>query len=79
MSRCEDYPCCGHGPAGDGGGCPTVEEKACGCGEGCEECDGTGTVEVTLWNCVECGKLFKPTSSSICPSCLDNMKWEDYD
>jgi len=22
--RCEDYPCCGHGPApyGDGGGCP---------------------------------------------------------
>lgn len=24
MPRCEDYPCCGHGPAplGDGGGCP---------------------------------------------------------
>jgi hypothetical protein len=24
MARCEDYPCCGHGPAphGDGGGCP---------------------------------------------------------
>lgn len=24
MSHCEDYPCCGHGPAplGDGGGCP---------------------------------------------------------
>jgi hypothetical protein len=24
MNRCEDYPCCGHGPAplGDGGGCP---------------------------------------------------------
>lgn len=24
MSRCEDYPCCGHGPApyGDSGGCP---------------------------------------------------------
>jgi hypothetical protein len=19
---CEDYPCCGHGPMGDGGGCP---------------------------------------------------------
>ncbi len=22
MARCEDYPCCGHGPAGDGGACP---------------------------------------------------------
>lgn len=24
MARCEDYPCCGHGPPplGDGGGCP---------------------------------------------------------
>ena len=24
MATCEDYPCCGHGPApyGDGGGCP---------------------------------------------------------
>ena len=24
MNQCEDYPCCGHGPApyGDGGGCP---------------------------------------------------------
>jgi len=24
MARCEDYPCCGHGPEpyGDGGGCP---------------------------------------------------------
>ncbi len=23
MPRCEDYPCCGHGPAGDGGACPS--------------------------------------------------------
>ncbi|KKL54031.1 hypothetical protein LCGC14_2269500 [marine sediment metagenome] len=24
MARCEDFPCCGHGPTpiGDGGGCP---------------------------------------------------------
>ncbi len=22
MARCEDYPCCGHGPTGDGGACP---------------------------------------------------------
>jgi len=27
--RCEDYPCCGHGPAphGDGGGCPDEEGR----------------------------------------------------
>jgi len=34
--RCEDYPCCGHGPAplGDGGGCPDAEGRfdCCGCG-----------------------------------------------
>lgn len=30
--RCEDYPCCGHGPAplGDGGGCPDSD--------GCFDC-----------------------------------------
>ena len=29
MPRCEDYPCCGHGPApyGDGGGCPDSEGR----------------------------------------------------
>lgn len=29
MARCEDYPCCGHGPApyGDGGGCPDAEGR----------------------------------------------------
>lgn len=29
MNRCEDYPCCGHGPAplGDGGGCPDSEGR----------------------------------------------------
>lgn len=27
--RCEDYPCCGHGPPpmGDGGGCPDSEGR----------------------------------------------------
>jgi len=27
--HCEDYPCCGHGPAplGDGGGCPDSEGR----------------------------------------------------
>jgi len=29
MRRCEDYPCCGHGPAplGDGGGCPDEQGR----------------------------------------------------
>lgn len=30
MDRCEDYPCCGHGPestGGDGGGCPDSEGR----------------------------------------------------
>ena len=29
MPRCEDYPCCGHGPEpyGDGGGCPDSEGR----------------------------------------------------
>lgn len=28
--KCEDYPCCGHGPestGGDGGGCPDAEGR----------------------------------------------------
>jgi hypothetical protein len=28
--KCEDYPCCGHGPVstgGDGGGCPDAEGR----------------------------------------------------
>lgn len=35
--RCEDYPCCGHGPAplGDGGGCPNEDGSfnCCNCGK----------------------------------------------
>lgn len=34
--KCEDYPCCGHGPEpiGDGGGCPNSEGQfnCCECG-----------------------------------------------
>lgn len=35
--RCEDYPCCGHGPTssgGDGGGCPDSSGRfaCCECG-----------------------------------------------
>ncbi len=34
-NRCEDYPCCGHGPPpGDGGGCPNAAGQfdCVGCG-----------------------------------------------
>ena len=33
--RCEDYPCCGHGPAGDGGACPDKSGRfpCCECGK----------------------------------------------
>ncbi len=29
MNRCEDFPCCGHGPPpmGDGGGCPDEDGR----------------------------------------------------
>ena len=30
---CEDYPCCGHGPQGDGGACPDKNGRF-----GCVEC-----------------------------------------
>jgi len=62
MSRCEDYPCCGHGPPtgispGDGGGCP--DEDGC-------------------FDCVECGgKLPNNSPSSICRSCRDDMARRD--
>lgn len=35
MARCEDYPCCGHGPAGDGGACPDSKGRF-----PCVECGG---------------------------------------
>lgn len=33
--RCEDYPCCGHGEAGDGGPCPDDRGRfpCLGCGK----------------------------------------------
>ena len=35
--KCEDYPCCGHGPTpyGDGGGCPDAQGRfnCVGCGQ----------------------------------------------
>ena len=64
--RCEDYPCCGHGPPpmGDGGGCPTVTR------------DGS-----LRWPCARCGKrLPKKSPSALCAGCQNWYRHhEDYD
>lgn len=55
MARCEDYPCCGHGPPphGDGGGCPEVDSH------GRER-----------FRCVRCHTLMEPKApSAICNGC----------
>ncbi len=54
-TRCEDYPCCGHGPPpmGDGGGCPVRYE------------DGS-----ERYACVSCGVLMRAGApSAICGGC----------
>lgn len=57
-TRCEDYPCCGHGPTsqgGDGGGCPVTYA------------DGT-----QRWRCATCGKLMEVGApSAICSECMN--------
>jgi hypothetical protein len=63
-TRCEDYPCCGHGPPpmGDGGGCPKRYE------------DGT-----EVWRCASCGADLKPgASSALCSGCSSRAS-RDYD
>lgn len=51
MPRCEDYPCCGHGPPplGDGGGCP--DEDGC---FNCVECGRKLPREASSSLCGEC-------------------------
>jgi LSD1 subclass zinc finger protein len=54
-THCEDYPCCGHGPApqGDGGGCPTVYS------------DGAET-----FRCASCrAEMPDNATSALCESC----------
>ena len=49
--RCEDYPCCGHGPPplGDGGGCPDSE----GCFD-CVLCGGKLAKDARSSICPDC-------------------------
>lgn len=51
MSRCEDYPCCGHGPPpmGDDGGCPDED----GCFD-CVLCGGKLPRNASSAICDEC-------------------------
>ena len=48
---CEDYPCCGHGPAphGDGGGCPDAQGRF-----KCVLCAGTMPARATSSICTRC-------------------------
>ena len=64
-TRCEDYPCCGHGPApyGDGGGCPVQFD------------DGT-----ERWPCARCGALMPVGNrSAICDGCHELHRRQEYD
>lgn len=63
-TRCEDYPCCGHGPAplGDGGGCPV------------RYADGT-----QRWRCAGCGSLLPENNrSALCDGCLNRSRDDDW-
>lgn len=55
--RCEDYPCCGHGPPpwGDGGGCPDEEGRF-----DCVLCGRKLPQDVTSSICAEC--RFSPST-----------------
>jgi hypothetical protein len=48
---CEDYPCCGHGPApyGDGGGCPDAQGRF-----NCVECGRKMPKNSTSAICAKC-------------------------
>lgn len=59
-TRCEDYPCCGHGPPpqGDGGGCPT------------RFADGT-----ERFNCQGCGTMLEArATSALCGACRSGRR-----
>ena len=51
MPRCEDYPCCGHGPPplGDDGGCPDSQGRF-----NCVECGGKLPKRASSSICARC-------------------------
>lgn len=72
MARCEDYPCCGHGPPplGDGGGCPTRTTRP---GGPCTDCDGTGSIEFEgdVLPCEDCEGTGTVTIEVVQWNCVD--------
>ncbi len=56
MPRCEDYPCCGHGPVpqGDGGGCPDSIGRF-----NCTECGRLLPRKATSSICKKCQKSMR--------------------
>ena len=67
MARCEDYPCCGHGPAphGDGGGCPDED----GCFD-CVECGKKLHKKARSAICDKCqNRRYMHDEDCHCPSC----------
>lgn len=75
MPRCEDYPCCGHGPPplGDGGGCPRVVEsgtEACPeCKEGLYEAPGEEWHATPCQNCDGTGHVTREVTQWQCVDC----------
>lgn len=68
--RCEDYPCCGHGPAplGDGGGCPDESGRfrCLGCG-GRYDAQASGSSYCLA--CLRDPQTFHDPGCTGCPTC----------
>jgi len=64
-ARCEDYPCCGHGPPplGDGGGCPDAEGRF-----NCVECGRKLALSASSSICGNCATKFRNHDFD-CPGC----------
>lgn len=74
MARCEDYPCCGHGPSpmGDGGGCPDAQGRF-----KCVECGRRMPKSATSAICAKCHR--KSSSQSEEDREYAEMMQSDYD
>ena len=67
--RCEDYPCCGHGPPplGDGGGCP--DERGRFRCLGCGEPQDPGGRSSYCPDCLSDPRTFHDPDCPGCPTC----------
>jgi len=76
MPHCEDYPCCGHGEAGDGGACPDENGKfpCIKCGKQPYDVEVTGSSY-----CSECLNDPMTFHDPECPGCDACNPCDDYD